>query len=58
MTPDPHPTLMERAEEMEAAAHKSYGVGDFPFAKKCSDFAHNLRMEAIQEQKNAAIDKL
>lgn len=47
MTPDPHPTLLERADEMEAASHKE-------FAKQLADYAHNLRMQHEQEQKNEA----
>lgn len=52
MTPDPHPTLLERAEEMENAAHKAYALHDFVFAKQLADYAHNLRMQHEQEQKN------
>ena len=52
MTPDPHPTLLERAEEMENAAHKAYALHDFGFAKQLSDHACLLRMQAEQEQKN------
>lgn len=52
MTPDPHPTLLERAEEMEAAAHKANALQDLVFAKALADHAHSLRMQHQQEQKN------
>lgn len=54
MTPDPHPTLIERAEEMEAAAHKAYALQDFVFAKQLADHAYLLRMQDKQEQKREA----
>lgn len=43
MTPDPHPTLLERADEMEAAAHKAKLLGDFLFAKELEQRAQDLR---------------
>ena len=52
MTPDPHPTLLERADEMEAASHKEFAKQDLVFAKQLADYAHNLRMQALQDQKN------
>lgn len=58
MTPDPHPTLMERADELDAAAHKAFGLHDFVFAKKLEAYANELRMQHLQEQKNAAKSKL
>ena len=58
MTPDPHKTKLERAEEFEIAAQKSYRKGDLVFAKEQSQYAHNLRMEHEQERKNAAKSKL
>lgn len=58
MTPDPHPTKLERAEEMEAAAHKAYALHDFVFAKQLADHADRLRMEVLMEIKNAAKSKL
>lgn len=51
MTPDPNPTLLERAEEMEAAAHKALALQDLVFADECTRHAHHLRMQAQQEQK-------
>ena len=54
MTPDPHPTLLERADEMEAASHKEFAKQDLVFAKQLADYAHNLRMQHEQDQKNEA----
>ncbi len=53
MTPDPHPTLLERAEEMEAAAHKARVVGDFVFAKELEQRAQDLRAQDTTETKDA-----
>lgn len=58
MTPDPHKTLMERADELDAAAHKAFVLQDFAFAKKLEAYANELRMEHIQEQKHAAKSEL
>ena len=52
MTPDPHPTKAERADELEAAAHKAFGLQDFVFAKQLADHADRLRMEVFMEIKN------
>lgn len=46
MTPDPHPTLIERAEELETAAKFAEGTGDYDFAKDCTDQAKTLREQA------------
>ena len=58
MTPDPHPTKLERAAELEIAAKISYHKGDLVFAKEQADFAHHLRMQHEQECRNAAIKPL
>lgn len=52
MTPDPHPTLLERAEEMEAAAQKAFALQDLVFADEGTRYAHHLRMQHQQEKKN------
>ena len=54
MTPNPHPTLLERADEMEVASHKEFAKQDLVFAKQLADYAHNLRMQHEQDQKNEA----
>lgn len=43
MTPDPHPTLLEKARELDAAAHKAKLLGDFLFAKELEQRAQDLR---------------
>ena len=46
MTPDPHPTLLERAEELEVAAKFAEGKHDYDFAKYCRHEAKTLREQA------------
>lgn len=46
MTPDPHPTLLERAEEYETAAKFAKGTGDVDFANYCKHEAKTLREQA------------
>ena len=46
MTPDPHPTLIERAEELETAAKFAEGTGDYVFAEYCTNEAKTLREQA------------
>ena len=46
MTPDPHPTLTERAEELETAAKFAEGTGDYVFAEYCTNEAKTLREQA------------
>ena len=58
MTPEPHPTKLERAEELEIAAKISYNKGDVVFAKEQSDYAHYLRMQYEQEKKHATVKSL
>lgn len=43
MTPDPRPTLSERANELDAAAHKARIAGDYVFAKELEQHAKELR---------------
>ena len=55
MTPDPHPTLLERAEELETAAKFAQGKGDYVFAEYLAREAHTLRMQALAiESRNAS----
>jgi hypothetical protein len=51
MTPDPHPTLTEKADQLKAAAHKARIVGDLVFARELEQRAQDLRDSA--EAKNA-----
>ena len=52
MTPDPHPTLAEQADELEVAAKIAHEHSNPVFADELARKAHNLRMQAEQEQKN------
>ena len=55
MTPDPKPTPIERADELDVAAKIAYDKQDYVFAKQLSDHAHLLRMKEKQEVRDAAI---
>jgi len=52
MTPDPHPTPAEQAAELEVAAKIAHENGNHVFAQELAQHAHQLRMQAEQEQKN------
>jgi len=53
MTPDPAPTLKERADELEIAAKIAQHKGDYVFAQYLAREAHTLRMQAAaHEAKN------
>ncbi len=52
MTPDPQPTLLERAEEFDIAARIAYDHGNYVFANTLSTHAHLLRMEDLEERKH------
>ena len=52
MTPDPHPTLAEQADELEVAAKIAHEHSNPVFADELARKAHHLRMQEIQEQKN------
>lgn len=45
MTPDPHPTNLERAAELDVAAKIAYDKQDYVFAQELAQHAHLLRME-------------
>lgn len=51
MTPDPHPTLAERAEELEVAAKIAHENGNHVFAQELAQHAHHLRMQEQQDLK-------
>lgn len=51
MTPDPHPTLAERAEELEVAAKIAHDHGNHVFAQELTRSAHHLRMQEQQDSK-------
>jgi len=53
MTPDPHPTLDERAAALEVSAKIAQANGDVVFAQYLSREAHLLRMEAIDKSRKA-----
>lgn len=55
MTPDPKPTPIERADELDVAAKIAYDKQDYVFAKQLSDHAHMLRMQEKREVRDAAI---
>lgn len=57
MTPDPKPTPVERADELDVAAKIAYDKADFVFAKQLADHAHMLRMQEKQEVRDAAIKR-
>jgi hypothetical protein len=58
VTPDPQPTLLERADELDVAARIAYDKHDYVFAKQLADHAHLLRMQEKQEVRDAAIHTL
>lgn len=58
MTPDPKPTVMERADELDVAAKIAYDKADFVFAKQLADHAYMLRMQEKREVRDAAIKPL
>lgn len=49
MNPEPAPTKLERANELEVAASIAYERGDIVFADELSRHAFFLRMEHQQE---------
>ena len=51
MTPDTHPTLAERAEELEVAAKIAHDHGNHVFAQELTRSAHHLRMQEQQDLK-------
>ena len=55
MTPDPKPTLIERADELDVAARIAYDKQDYVFAKQLADHAHLLRMQEKREVRDASI---
>lgn len=52
MTTDPHPTVAERADELETAAKIAHENGNHVFAQELAQHAHHLRMQEKQDQKN------
>lgn len=48
MTPDPRPTKLERANEMEVASLKAIHRSDLAFAKELRDKATELRQQDEQ----------
>lgn len=52
MTPDPHPTKTENADELDSAARIADHRGDILFAKQMRDRAQELRAQDDQEAKN------
>lgn len=53
MTPAPHKTKLERAEELEVAAKIAHENNDLVFSMELAQHAHHLRMEHQRETKNA-----
>ena len=51
MTPTPHKTDLERAEELDIAAKIAYENSDLVFAKELAQCAHRLRMQEQQDLK-------
>lgn len=51
MTPAPHKTKLERAEELDVAAKIAHENSDHVFADELARHAHHLRMEDQQESK-------
>lgn len=51
MTPDPHPTPSERAEELEVAAKIAHEHSNPVFADELARKAHHLRMQEQQDLK-------
>ena len=58
MTPDPHPTPAEQAAELEVAAKIAHENGNHVFGLELAQHAHQLRMQAKQDEKNAAKPEL
>ena len=54
MTPDPHPTVEERADALEVAAKIAHENHNPVFALELAQHAHHLRMQALQDQENEA----
>jgi len=53
MTPDPHPTPLERAAELDVAAKIAYDKQDYVFAQELAQHAHLLRMQDIDKSRKA-----
>ena len=51
MTPDPHKTKLERAEEFDIAAKIAHENGNPVFADELARKAHHLRMQEQQDLK-------
>ena len=52
MTPDPHPTPAEQAAELEVAAKIAHENANPVFGLELAQNAHQLRMQAKQDEKN------
>lgn len=50
MTPDAHPTLLQRAEKLELDAQVEHVKQNHVYAQDLAREAHHLRMEHQQEQ--------
>lgn len=58
MTPDPHPTNLERAAELDVAAKIAYDKQDYVFAQELAQHAHLLRMEHQKGRGHATVKPL
>ena len=52
MTPDPHPTLTERADELDKASAIATKEHDFVFARELAERAQQFREQDIKEIPN------
>ena len=52
MTPGPHPTLAERADELDRASAIATAESDFVFARELAERAQQLREQDNKEQKH------
>lgn len=53
MTPEPHPTPLERAEALDVAAKIAYDKQDYVFAQELAQHAHLLRMQDSERLRKA-----
>lgn len=52
MTPDPHPTVAARADELDVAAKIAHENHNHVFALELAQHAHQMRMQEKKDQKN------
>jgi len=57
MTPAPHKSKLERADELDVAAKIAHENSDHVFADELARHAHHLRMEDQQESKRGQLSK-